>query len=679
MKTGFRSTVALILCFLMVITVFTACSFKKANNDNTSTTVIPDDNWQQGDGYYQPVTVDGVELAEIVQKAIGDEASGFNGDLNSLSKDQISKVRQVAAVEGYVVKTDDDGKTVIQKDNLGVTEAASEVYSEVMSQAELENQTNLTPSEYEKVSRIAEDRGVTAVTNEKGNVTILQKETTTAAPAPQQTNGATTEAVSDKGFFDNLFDKDKKTTENKQTNAPNQTEKPISTVAPSYVPSSRKPTETYTLAVNTTAVTKSVGNTVGNNSNSIFVKNAMTSDGGTVAVGTTMTDEEGKTLDYSSGLIAKFNSDGKKAWSHILTANDLISFDNVTSLSDGSIIVVGTTLASNLVPDEDYKCKGSVEGIIVKYSASGERSWIKTFGGSEGDLIYAVYPSADGGILIGGKSTSSDFNLKNVGSNPTKAYVAKLDSNANPIWVSALTGNKHCAVYDIAQASDGTIYAITDTVCADGDFAKLDKTLTRRHAVISRLSPSGSYRWSKVIWESGTVNFQNIAVAPDGGVVAAGQYSASSNGNEGIFKGMYNGGQPGTFDGGVVKFTPDGSKEWVVPLVGFQNDFVTGITPVNGGFAVSGFTTSTNRNFSFENKGEFDSFVYIVTKDGALQASSPLAGTLSDRAMDICGNGKTVYLCGSTGSSDLDFASVDFHGTADKTAAFIYKFTLTQV
>ena len=39
--------------------------------------------------------------------------NGFNGDLNSLSKDQISKVRQVAAVEGYVVKTDDDGKTVM--------------------------------------------------------------------------------------------------------------------------------------------------------------------------------------------------------------------------------------------------------------------------------------------------------------------------------------------------------------------------------------------------------------------------------------------------------------------------------------------------------------------------------------------------------------------------------------
>ena len=157
----------------------------------------------------------------------------------------------------------------------------------------------------------------------------------------------------------------------------------------------------------------------------------------------------------------------------------------------------------------------------------------------------------------------------------------------------------------------------------------------------------------------------------------AGQYASGPDGkNSGTFANVYNGGNQGTFDGMVIKVTSDGKQKWMKPLVGFQNDIITDITAVPGGFALSGYTNSTNRDFALKNYGEADSFIYVISVYGDLQTVSSYGGSAVDNARGICSNGKTVYVCGFTNSGDGSFANASVKGADSKGAAVVYQYNL---
>ena len=678
MKNRTLSIIAVILCLLVTASVFTACN--KNKDDGETTTLAPDESWAPGSEPYQPVEITDVELVDLVKEALGDEASDFNGDISSLDKDQISKVKQAAAVKGYAIK-EENGKVSFQKDNAEVTEVESSKYNRIMSKAGVTDVSQtVNASQYAVISKEAESQGAQAVTNEKGNVTIVSRvgrqQATRNSSASRNANSP--DDVTSAGTTASGQQSTQSGDENKFTPSPTTRN----------IANGGKETTAYsftsgggTLYVNTKAIENDSASAYGGAEyNSIFKKTAMNEDGEVFSVGSTFSNAKKNAQDYSSALIAGFTEKGKLDWSYVIDGGKPTSFEDIAILKDGSIIAVGDTASSTIVSDAEFKCKNTIEGLICKYSQNGKREWIKLFGGGGGDIIYAVAATDDGGFLIGGKSDSSDFDLKGVAENKIKAFIAKYTADGDLSWVKALSSTKHCAVYDLAVAPDGMIYAAIGTVARDGDFKDLDGAKNdRSYYVIAKFAPNGNVEWLKDFYESGAVVFQNICVADDGGVVVAGHYACSKNStNTGSFKNVYNGGQPGTYDGMVIKLNPNGQIGWQTPLLGFQNDYVTGITPVRGGYAISGYTSSTNRDYAFEGKGEFDAYVYFFSYGGKAQSAKSVGGTNSDRALGIAGNGQTVTICGTTSSKDFDFEEISGKGDGDNTLAYNYKFRLIQ-
>ena len=670
MKKNTKSIIAVILCLILTAAAFTACG--KKGETGESTTLSPDESWAPGGETYQPVTITDVELAEIVKEALGDDADDFNGDLSSLSSAQLSKVKQTAALNGYIVTKDEDGKTVIQKDNIGVTEVESGVYDEIISEAGLENGKKVTPSQYDRVSRKADEMGATAVTNKNGDVTIIQKDTTAATTRQNTTTAKNTNPNAQTTATTAA------TTTKKETPQSSPTTRNIQTGNPGGGGTSYQWLSTTAAppTINIIAVNKEKGLAYGNGPHAILSKSVMDSNGNVYAVGSTLADAKGKAATSSSGLIVKFG-DSKIEWSKIIDGQELTAFNDVAILKDGSIIAVGDTLSSSIVPDSAFKCKGTVEGLICKFSAAGKLQWTKIFGGSQSDIIYAITPTSDGGFLIGGKTTSSDFDLKNTGSGKVKAFISKMDADGGLKWVESLSGTKHNSVYDLEISQDGSIYAAIESICNDGDYKGLDGADgARRYSVIGRFSSNGKKQWLKSFYEGGSVIIKNICTFGND-VVAAGYYTAGRTGvNSGSFKKLYNGGQGGTYDGIVLKVNAEGGTVWQTPLIGFQNDYVTGIVPVSGGFAVSGYTSSTNRDFAFDNKGETDSFVYMISSGGTTLCANSVGGSRADRALGICGSGYNVAICGGSVSSDADFANVGAKSDGENSVAFNYRFSL---
>lgn len=668
MKNKLTGIISIAVCFLMVLSVMTACSGGK-NNDDDISTLAPGESWSGSEDIYEPVNVTGVELSGIVSEALGDEAKDFNGDLSSLSDKQIEKVKEVAKENGYIVEENEKGETVVKKDsNVEAATVEDQKASEIYSKAGVTEGSTVNKEQYSKIQEAAKQEGATAVTNKKGEVEIIS---TTIIVNTTQKGDTTTKGTTATETFPSTA-KDS----NKTTTVPGTTKDGSRGTVPTY---SVVPAET--VAPKTTGIKISSGNTFGNGTQCFFSANAATSDG-RVAVGNTMLSADGKRTDIVSGLIVKYNEAGKRQWYDILSGDEITKFDDAAVLADGSIIVVGETIAENIAPDSQYKCKGTVEGVMVKYSANGKRQWIKLFGGSEGDIINAVAATPDGGFVIGGDTESKDFDFKGVTSNTFNGFVAKMDAEGNKQWVKALGGSKSCAVKDVAVTSAGTIYAVIESLCKDGDFASMEGSQNgRKYTVVLKLSPAGAINWTRSFWDAGNVTLGHIVAGNDNGCVIAGSYTSGKSANNGSFSGIYHGGSAGTYDGMIVKLSATGATTWKLPLVGFESDYISDICAIKGGYVVTGYTTSTNRDFSISNSGDYDSFVAAVSEGGKLNVITGFGGTSADRAQSVCSSGSgatSVYVSGMTYSNDISFAGSEAPSDGSNASAFDYKFDIAQ-
>lgn len=672
MKNKFTSRLCVFMCFILILSTFAACSVKQDQNNTTTAPVIPNNEWVPGIDTYVPVTITDVELVELVSEALGNEASGFNGDLSTLTPEQLEKVENLAADKGLVVEKDENNNTVIKKEEVPATNVTPEEYTQIMNQVSVKDPNNISPSEYVEISKVAATNNMIAVTKPgSSEVAIVKPVSTTKRPSTNANIPPVQQPTKtpDKPI---VIDTTKKTT---SVYVP---------ATPAYVASKG------TTKANISTLSTDWVNTAGNPAGSVFWDNEATADGGIVTVGYTYEFTDGTIKEYTSGIIAKYSDKGKLEWSKIIggtasrnnaSINAKTSFESVAVLNDGSILVVGETRAEDITAPSEYKCSGTVEGIVVKLNSKGNVVWTKLYGGSKGDMIHSVHPTADGGFIIGGKSESTDFDLKDLGTQSIKAFLFKCDANGNIQWRQALSGSKHSTVEDIAINSAGEIYADIACYSGDGEYADIKGTgSVKRTTVVAKFSPTGSVLWKKAFYDTGVTNLYAMELAHDGGVVIAGNYSVNTTGtgSDTTFKGMYNGGTAGTMDGAIIKVNSDGSTGWIRTVVGFEQDFITGIAAIPGGYAVSGYTKSTNRDFSVTNVGDFDSFIYTVSTQGKLESIYGFGGTMTDNPRGLCSDGESLYICGSTNSGDGIFSNGSVKSNGQLPVCFISRYQIAK-
>lgn len=639
------------MCIVLIASVFTACGIK---DDNGTTAPSADGSWQNvipDDGTYTKIVIEGVELADLISDALGEEYRDTGmSELTDAEKDQL---KDYANDKGYIVDEDEEGNLVIQKP---AVEAPTEVVSNIYSQASVKDPSNLTPEDIENLSKVAASNNMQVVTKEDGKVDIVKPTLLPPTTTPVYTLAPTVD-------YGESFE----TTLEVKVPVPTQNRPDAGEVSP----------------MGTTLPKTKVANagwlkTYGNTSHYVFTDNAVTNDGSIVAVGATVAIGSDGTSSGFGGVVVKYSKDGKILWHDVIDANKICQFERVAVLKDGSIVAVGYTAGTQVdgLSAADYQSIGSTEGFVVKYSSEGKKQYSKTIGGSGSDMVYAVAATSDGGFLIGGKSDSVDGHLKGIGTQRNKAFIMKADANGNIKWTTALSSYYHTAVKNIAVSSNGTVYAALECIGDDGEFAGLEGVLKGLETtVLVKLDGNGNIGWKKCFYGSNRTQLTSI-VATNDGCIIAGQYASGPNGNSGTFKDVHNGGNSGTFDGVVIKVGADGNQKWMKTLVGFQNDFITDITPVPGGYALSGYTNSTNRDFAIKNNGQTDAFVYIISAYGDLQTVSSFGGGSVDNARAICSNGKTVYVAGFTNSADGTFLNADVKGAENKGAAFVYQFNL---
>ncbi len=409
----------------------------------------------------------------------------------------------------------------------------------------------------------------------------------------------------------------------------------------------------YGISGNDSAVTL-----FGGNGNDVYRAIEPSGDGGYFACGTTTSStgvfadrfEYGWLLPYS--FITKLDSNGKTEWIKTLGSFDEgVYINDIAVLSDGNVIAVGYHSINDAATLEE---KGVAEAVI--YMLSGDDGSVisrKIMGGKNSDVFNCVAKTTKG-FAVGGKtaSTSGDFE----GYSGNSAVIIHFDTEFNILWSKSLSGAKGGSVDGISADSSGNIFVSCTTSSTDGDFALFNGLKGGyTDTVILKYNHSGVRQWYYVIASSGRDEFRAVQADGSGGCIVGGQYELfTTTVPDGTLSDVHNCG--GT-DALVLSIGTYGILNWTKVLSGYGNDYITDIAKGSKGYAVSGYTTSTNREFaSMGNAGETDGFVCYINSSGTTRQLVAQAGEAEDSAACVACIGANFVVAGKTKSKEGSFA-----------------------
>ncbi len=162
-----------------------------------------------------------------------------------------------------------------------------------------------------------------------------------------------------------------------------------------------------------------------------------TSDGGFAVAGTI--NKGGGNTDF---WVLKLNATGNKTWEKTFGGSNTEIAHSIVQTSDGGFAVAGQTTSN--------KGKvGIIDVLILKLNALGEKTWEKTFGGSNSDAAHSIVQTSDGGFAVAGKNNSKSALLN------ADFWIFKLNALGTIVWDKTLGERYSDEAYSIVQTSDG--------------------------------------------------------------------------------------------------------------------------------------------------------------------------------------------------------------------------------
>ena len=446
--------------------------------------------------------------------------------------------------------------------------------------------------------------------------------------------------------------------------------RPTSVIAPSGtgITTTTRPTTTKETGPRLEQAVQAATAAFGGSGTDSFTGAVASGDGGFIVCGvTSSTDGSMKNVPSDSwtdsyGYVAKFDKDLNLVWINSVGSEyGTVRVEDVAVLNDSSIVAVGYSSAQDYVSDEEFV--GSIDSFVIRYSADGRFISKKFYGGEVSDMFTCVDSLGDG-FVVGGKTDSSDGTFEGSGeSKASKAVLMCFDKQENILWTRYLAGNYGACIDGISTDESGNIFVTSVTAASTGGFAAIDGMGAGYvDTAVIKYNSEGELQWGFAVAGSGRESFSAVAADGKGGCVVAGYYElVTTYLPDGTLADIHN---CGGIDAVVIRISPDGKKLWQRSVAGFSDDFINDIAVVeDGGFAVVGYTSSTNRDFAaIGNKGETDSFVALITPAGNLADVQGRGGARKDRSSCIVyGGDGNAFVLGQTTSSDGDFEGMNTH------------------
>jgi len=206
--------------------------------------------------------------------------------------------------------------------------------------------------------------------------------------------------------------------------------------------------------------------------------------------------------------------------------------------------------------------------------------------------------------------------------------------------------------YSVAIAPDGGLIAAGTTFSKDGDFPS---SHGGDDALLARFTPDGTLQWAKTMGGTDDDGFFSVAVAPDGSLIAAGGTAS----RDGDFPASH-----GIDDALLAWFAPDGTLQWAKTMGGTDFDHFNSVAIApDGSLIAAGGTASMDGDFPASH-GSNDGLLARFTPDGTLQWAKTMGGTDYDGFASVAvAPDASLIAAGTAASMDGDFPAS--HGDLD--------------
>ncbi len=165
---------------------------------------------------------------------------------------------------------------------------------------------------------------------------------------------------------------------------------------------------------------------------------------------------------------------------------------------DGGVVAIGTFVTPIDIDGTSYTTTGSADVWIVRLNASGSVVFAKTAGSPGYDYPYAVDVDPVGNIVVTGQF-AGPANLDGLTSRHEggrDAFVWKLDSNGNTLWVRTIGGAEDDIGRDVVVGPNNNVYVVgqyrATATTDDGDAVS---SAGEEDIFVASLTPAGATRW----------------------------------------------------------------------------------------------------------------------------------------------------------------------------------------
>ena len=382
---------------------------------------------------------------------------------------------------------------------------------------------------------------------------------------------------------------------------------------------------------------------------------------------------------FCDGMIIKYGNSGEVEWAKVIGGTNNDSINSVSETTDGGYIVGGSfkSKSIDLGNGISLSSNGSNDGMIIKYSSSGEVEWAKVIGGTNNDSINSVSETTDGGYIVGGYFYSSSIDLGNgisltnqsKSTDYTDGMIIKYSSNGETEWAKVIGGTNDDIISSVAESSDGgyivggsfksnSIDLGNGISLSNNDFAD---------GMIIKYNSSGEAEWTKVIGGTNNDSINSVSETTDGGYIVGGYFESSSiDLGNGIS--LTNRGDD---DGMIIKLEktelPNPTVIQAQVIGGSDNDRITSVSETtDGGYIVGGYFESSSidlgNGISLTNQSKStdytDGMIIKYSSNGETEWAKVIGGTNDDTISSVAESSDGGYIVGGYfESSSIDLGN----------------------
>jgi len=391
--------------------------------------------------------------------------------------------------------------------------------------------------------------------------------------------------------------------------------------------------------------------------------------------------ENNLTTTQFGGFVLCHSQNGELIWANVIEATSAVQIKGITTDNSENIFITGSYSGTSATfysqnSDDNILLEASQnhDTFIAKYDNHGNLLWAGVVAQSSAlDRGFGIQVDSFGNIYIGGFWRGGNLNFSsssisipyNSTINWGNGFIAKLNSDFVPLWVSTVVGGAYEG--GVARLNGGVALSNDDGIYASGPFQKtvyFDKTYyadgselllpettytagttIAQDVIAFKLNSDGSFGWARHFSNTDKAgnSGNNINSNRDNGDVFfignfVGTITIQNESSADPVLLSSNGGE----DNYIIKYNSDGIIDWAFSFGGLSNEGINDVSHSNEIVTASGYFSgsvylgsSIAIRDTLTSAGGTDMFLINLSNTGTYLSSTNLGGTLNEDMLSL--------------------------------------------